>query len=67
MYLTPVCFLLVCLEVQQTSHLEHLYSFLSASAAFPVEQSVKTGGTIPLILSRFPLRASAQNKSQARQ
>jgi len=47
MYWTPVCFPLVCPEVQQTSHLEHLYIFLSASVVFPAEQSVKMGGTIP--------------------
>ncbi len=51
MYLTPVRFPLVCPEVQRISHLEHLYSFLSASVMFPDEQSVKMGGTILLILS----------------
>ena len=67
MYLTPVCFPHVCPEVQQTSHLVHLYSFLSPSVAFPIEQSVRMSGMIPLILSALPLRASVQNKLQTRQ
>jgi len=67
-YLTQVCFLFVYPELQQILHHEHLYSFLSASAALVAQQGVKMDGMmIPLILSISPLRTSVQNKSQALQ